>query len=84
MKQKKIEIKLSVWLTIDKLRLPSENGGGFVEQDEYLCFYNFSKPSGGVVVGELLKDDAGKPLLFKTCDEAVLSATKYLTNKHNQ
>lgn len=81
MKVKEIQLKnKTVWLAIDQLRAYSADFRFFEEKPEFLCFFNLTEPTS-IVYGELLRDKEGKPILFRSVDEAIEKAKELLNQR---
>ena len=70
----------TVWLAIDQLRTYSADFKNIEEQQEFLCYFKLTEPNFNIY-GELLRDKEGKPILFKTVDEAIEKSMKLLNQR---
>ncbi len=72
--------KISIWLTIDQLRMYSTDRSIIENKKEYLCYFKYSEPTQ-IFLGELLRDVDKRPMLFESVDIARDYAIKELTNR---
>jgi len=71
---------ISIWLTIDQLRMYSADRSRFESRQEYLCYFKLSEPTP-MIIGELFRDTENKPMLFLSVEEAISFAKNELTNR---
>jgi len=70
----------TVWLAIDQLRTYSADFKNIEEKQEFLCYFKLTEPNFNIY-GELIRDKEGKPILFKTVDEAIEKSIELLIQK---
>ncbi len=76
-----IQIKeKAIWLAIDQLRTYSLDFKFIEEKPEFLCYFKLTEPNP-IIYGELLRDKEGKPILFKSVDEAIEKAKELLNQR---
>lgn len=81
MKVKEILLKSrTVWLAIDQLRIYSPDLKFIEEKPEFLCYFKLTEPNP-IIFGELLRDKEGKPIIFKSVDEAIEKAKEILNQR---
>lgn len=81
MRINEVEIKQrKVWLVIDQLKIHSPNFSKLESKPEFLCYFNLTEPNS-MIIGELLKDEEGKVILFKSPDEAINRAVEVLNKR---
>jgi len=73
---------LTVWFVIDNIRYYDETQNLIEKDDEFICFFNFNEPSI-LVLGELVKNQTGEISVFKTANNALNAALKYVKTKFN-
>jgi hypothetical protein len=69
---------ISIWLTIDQLRMYSADRSRIESRQEYLCYFKLSEPTP-MIIGELFRDTENKPMLFSSVEDAISFATRQLT-----
>ena len=78
MKITSFEIKQrTVWILLDQLRTYTLDMKNTEYRDEFLCYFKMSEPTP-FIYGELLRDSAGKPILFKSTEEAIKACIDHL------
>jgi hypothetical protein len=71
---------ISVWLSVDQLRVYSSDRSRIETKQEFLCYFKLSEPTA-MIIGELFKDDSHKPKLFNSVDSALTFARTELEKR---
>lgn len=71
---------ISVWITIDQLRVYSADRMRIESQKEFLCYFKLSEPTS-MIIGELLKDESNLPKLFNSVENALVYAKSELEKR---
>jgi hypothetical protein len=71
---------ISVWLTVDQLRVYSSDRSRIETRQEFLCYFKLSEPTA-MIIGELFKDDSDKPKLFNSVENALTYAKTELEKR---
>ena len=71
---------ISVWLTVDQLRVYSNDRSRIETRQEFLCYFKLAEPTT-MIIGELFKDESLKPKLFNTVDSALTYARTELEKR---
>ncbi|KAB2913769.1 MAG: hypothetical protein F9K23_16125 [Bacteroidetes bacterium] len=71
---------LSIWVTVEPPLVYQQDQNAYIQSDKYLCFYNLNDPK--MILGEIIKNEHGKPILFDSPDAAEEYANVYLTEKY--
>ena len=70
----------TIWLSIDQLRVYSQDTNMIDIEEEFLCYFKLTEPTP-LIYGELFRDENGKPLLFDTVDNALSYAKRELKKR---
>jgi len=71
----------TVWLAIDQLKIYTSDEEMIERENEFLCYFKMTEPSL-LVLGELFRDEDGRPKLFTSIDSAIEIA-KFELNKRS-
>lgn len=61
---------ISVWVTVDQLRVYSADRSRIETRQEFLCYFKLSEPTS-IIQGELFRDSENKPKLFDSGNKAI-------------
>ena len=60
-----------VWISIEEINIFSESKNIIEHTGEYICYLKFAETPPFMVIGEPLKDEKNKLLIFKSYQEAI-------------
>jgi hypothetical protein len=70
-----------VWVSIEEVNVFSESKNIIEHTGEYICYLKFGETPSYLVLGEPLKDENNKPLIFNSLPKAIEYVKKLTTKK---
>ena len=73
---------LNVWFYIDTLRYYNSSQELLEKEDSFICYYKFTEPFL-FCIGEIIKDQNDKIVIFNTAQNALVGGLNYVKHKFN-